>query len=312
MSNDRDPPFERLQFFAQRHQPLRMPIAHWHSQIELNYLSSGQMTYLINGQLVPLVARRMGAFWGATPHQVVAQEGEADLVVIYLPLGEFLGLSLPHDFRRRLMGGGFLMDRNEDPADRFLFRRWYDDLQADRQDLKDLVRNEIACRLWRLALTGYELVRGIDVVAKPGVATTDASLEHVRDMAVFIARNFARSLTVDEIAQAADIHPNYAMTLFRRVIGMTISEYLTRQRLSRVQSMLIDTDLPVAEIAEKNGFSSLSRFYEAFRQWVGKKPSRYRSELLEATYGPYRRPPSNRGRYPAGPPVPAARIAPKP
>ena len=256
-----------------------MPIAHWHSQIELNYLAAGEMTYLINGQLVRLVARHVGVFWGATPHQVIAQRGDSDLVVIYVPLGDFLRLRLPDDFRRRLTGGAFMVGRTADPVDGFLFPRWYDDLEAGRDDLRELVRHEIACRLWRFAMSGYQLVRGIDVATKPGHAAADGSLERVRAMTVFIAEHFSERLIAADIAAAANIHANYAMTLFRREVGMTIHDYLTRQRLSHAQSMLIDTDLPIAEIAESAGFGSLSRFYEIFRQWVGKSPGRYRAEL---------------------------------
>lgn len=285
MTNDGDPPFERLQFFAQRHRPRRMPTSHWHSQVELNYLSRGQMTYLINGHLVPLPARRLGLFWGATPHQVIAQDDDSDLVAIYVPLGAFLGLKLPSGFRRRVMGGGFLVDRDVDPADGFLFPRWHDELQSDRSDFRDLVRHEIGCRLWRLALSGHRLVRSVDVDARPGPSATGASLERVRQMAMFIAEHCDRHLTVEDIARTAEVHPNHAMTLFRRIVGMTISEYLVRQRLSRAQSLLLDTDLPTAIIAEKSGFGSRSRFYEVFRQWVGTHPRRFRSEVTMTMAG---------------------------
>jgi AraC-like DNA-binding protein len=240
------------------------------------------MTYLINGRLVRLAARRMGVFWGATPHQVIAQQGNSDLVVIYVPLGEFLRLRLPEDFRQRVMGGAFLVDRTADPADGILFPRWSHDLLDGREPFRELVRHEIACRLWRLALAGYELVGSLEIASRPAHGVGDASLERVRAMAVFIAEHFTRALTVQEVARAADLHPNYAMTLFRRVIGMTIQDYLTRQRLSRAQSMLIDTDLPVASVASASGFGSLSRFYEVFGQWVAKSPSRYRADLAEA------------------------------
>lgn len=282
VSHSPDPPFEHLQFFAQRHQPKRMPIAHWHSQIELNFLCRGRMTYLINGRWVPLPQRRLGVFWGAVPHQVVRQENESDLVVIYLPLGEFLKQKLPDRIRQRLMGGGFLADRTEDRADAILLPRWHDDLLSGRDDLKELVRQEIACRLRRLALTGYSILRGADVAAMPDNSGTDHSFERVRLMTVTIAERFATALTVDEIARTADIHPNYAMTLFRRTIGMTVAEYLTRQRLSHAQSMLIDTNLPVATIARRSGFGSQSRFYEVFRQWTGTSPKHYRSDLMNA------------------------------
>ena len=52
-----------------------MARAHWHSQIELNLLSAGEMTYLINGRLVRLPERHVGVFWAATPHQVIDATG---------------------------------------------------------------------------------------------------------------------------------------------------------------------------------------------------------------------------------------------
>lgn len=259
-----------------------MPIAHWHSQIELNFLCDGQMTYLINGQWVTLPPRRLGVFWGAVPHQVVKQEEDGDLVVIYVPLGDFLKQNLPDTFRRSLLGGGFLIDQIEDQADPVLLPRWYQDLEDSRAELNKLARHEVVNRLRRLALTGFVALRGADMATTPDSAGSDLSFERVRRMTVTIAERFAAKLSVDEIARAADIHPNYAMTLFRRAIGMTIAEYLTRQRLSHAQSMLIDTDLPVATVAKQSGFGSQSRFYEVFRKWIGTSPKHYRAGLAKA------------------------------
>ncbi|MGF1475292.1 MAG: helix-turn-helix domain-containing protein [Geminicoccaceae bacterium] len=284
-SHHPDPPFEKWQFFSQRHQPLRMTDVHWHSQIELNFLSGGEMIYLINGQLVRFGSQRLGVFWGATPHQVVSQTGENEIVVIYVPIADFLSLNLADRFRRKLMGGGFLVDKVRDPADRILVSRWQNDLQSGRDDLKELVRHEIACRIRRLAVVGYRSLRGIDVAAKPERSPNDKNLRRVRDMTVMMATHFAEPLSVEKVAKAAGVHPNYAMTLFRRAIGMTISDYLVRQRLSHAQAMLIDTDLSIDRVARRSGFRSQSRFYEAFAQWVGKSPARYRAELVGATTG---------------------------
>lgn len=274
-----EPPYERLQFFAQRHRPARMRAAHWHSQVELNYLADGEMTYLFNGRVLRLPARRVGLFWGAAPHQLIDLRGHGEIIVVYVPLGEFLSLRLPEDCRRRLMGGGFLAERAEDPSDDVQFRRWHGDLVAGGEEVRDLVRSEVACRLRRFALRGYDLVGGIDLAATPGRAPAGASFERVRDMAVFIAEHSAEPLAVEDVAGAAGLHPNYAMTLFRRVLGMTISDYLTRHRIGRAQSLLLDTEMPVAAIASACGFGSTSRFYDVFRQWNAKSPGRYRTEL---------------------------------
>ena len=65
---------------------------------------------------------------------------------------------------------------------------------------------------------------------------------------------------------AARLHPNYAMTLFRQFVGLTINEAIQRHRLNIAQSLLIATDKPVAAIAFETGFGSLSAFYAAFEK----------------------------------------------
>jgi AraC-like DNA-binding protein len=111
-----------------------------------------------------------------------------------------------------------------------------------------------------------------DVVIAPG----DRGLAAVEAMAGFISRSFRESVGVPEIAEAVYLHPNYAMTLFRRHTGMTLSQYLVLQRVAHAQRLLATTDIPLSEIAFSSGFGSVSRFYEAFRQQTGSSPRRFR------------------------------------
>ena len=69
------------------------------------------------------------------------------------------------------------------------------------------------------------------------------------------------------------------MNLFRKVIGVTIGEYLTRRRLSHAHAMLVSTDAKVATVAFDSGFGSVSRFYAVFGDSLGKTPSQYRAEF---------------------------------
>lgn len=72
------------------------------------------------------------------------------------------------------------------------------------------------------------------------------------------------------------LHPNYAMTLFRRHYGMTLSTYLTRLRVCQAQRLLVSTELEISRVAFETGFGSISRFYEAFKEISGQTPRQYR------------------------------------
>jgi AraC-like DNA-binding protein len=95
-------------------------------------------------------------------------------------------------------------------------------------------------------------------------------------MAQFILRNFQEDIGIAQIAAGAHLHPNYAMTLFRRHTGMTLSHYLTLQRVAHAQRRLATSDAPIQAIAYESGFGSVSYFYEAFRQKTGTTPRRFR------------------------------------
>ena len=167
--------------------PEIMARAHWHSQIELNLLSAGEMTYLINGRLVRLPERHVGVFWAATPHQVIDATGDASIVVIYLPLLDFLRLPLPDDFRRSIMAGSFLVgwqpDRADGRVDGDVFERWHCNLAEGDPRYRSLVLEEVLVRLKRMALEPYDLLLDRRPAAVRGQLFNQASLEHVSRMA---------------------------------------------------------------------------------------------------------------------------------
>ncbi len=109
----------------------------------------------------------------------------------------------------------------------------------------------------------------------------DAHRDKVHRMARYIAEHATEAIAVADIAASVGLHPNYAMTLFRRTLGMTINEYVTRQRLMLAHGRLLASEDEIAEIAFEAGFGSLSRFYEAFRERYGCTPRDMRRSFRE-------------------------------
>ena len=101
-------------------------------------------------------------------------------------------------------------------------------------------------------------------------------LSRAERMAAFIAQNYTEALDAEAIGEHAGLHPNYAMALFQRTFGTTLSAHITQHRLSHAQRLLVTTKDTVASIAFGSGFGSLSRFNEAFRKSFGCTPREYR------------------------------------
>ena len=257
-------------------QPMRGP--HMHSQVEFNFVLSGSMTYWFDGRVLTLTAGRLALFWGMIPHQVTECETNTRFVVLYVPMAVFLELPTLSELRSAIFRGAVIEATDIKPYDREMFLQWREDLsQADSQ-LDEIVKSELTARVRRLDREGWRDLREIAQQATgPGHQGHDHDRAlRVEKMAQFIGEHALENISAEDVAKAAGLHPNYAMSLFKRAVGLTIKQSITRHRLDMAQSMLIATDLPVATIAFDCGFNSLSSFYTAFTQRFHKSPAAFR------------------------------------
>lgn len=251
---------------------IRMPAPHMHSQIELNYMLDGAMTYWFDGRELTLSAGRLGVFWGMVPHQSVGVEPGSRFVCLYIPVSVFLALPVSQKLRGALLGGAVLEARHVQPFERNVFLRWREELLTGDPRREQIVRDELGARIRRLDLDGWSDPREV-FAAAPITAPIGRGWEvHVGHMARFIGEHGCEEITVADVAGVAALHPNYAMRLYKKALGMTINQAITRHRLDTAQALLISTDKDVADIAFDSGFGSLSRFYEAFQAHFGVSP----------------------------------------
>lgn len=64
---------------------------------------------------------------------------------------------------------------------------------------------------------------------------------------------------------------------FKQLLGHTPHEHLQRERLARVRALLAETNLSIAEIAERTGFEHSEYLSVAFRRKFRLTPSEYRT-----------------------------------
>lgn len=85
-----------------------------------------------------------------------------------------------------------------------------------------------------------------------------------------------RPLTVAAIARRAGVSVRTLEKTFAAAIGETPGAYYLRLRLAAARRLVLDTALPMADIAARTGFSSAAGFSRAFSKAFGKAPVRMR------------------------------------
>ena len=86
-----------------------------------------------------------------------------------------------------------------------------------------------------------------------------------------------RELKLGLIANQVGYSEYYLSRKFKKEMGISISSYIKQVRVERSKLMLIDTAMPVAQIADLLHFASSSHFSKAFRDLTGQTPQQYRT-----------------------------------
>lgn len=95
-------------------------------------------------------------------------------------------------------------------------------------------------------------------------------------IASYIHAHYTEPLSLEFLAQKFYISSYYLSHQFKDVTGFTLTDYIQMTKVRNVQSMLINTTIPITEAALSCGFTSFSQFNRVFQKHIGMAPSQYR------------------------------------
>ena len=95
----------------------------------------------------------------------------------------------------------------------------------------------------------------------------------------YIEANLANRISLNNLAQVAQISPTYFLRLFKQSTGTTPHQYVTQRRVELGKSLLKQGKFPIIEIAMICGFASQSSFTKTFGKVVGMTPKTYQKQL---------------------------------
>ena len=101
----------------------------------------------------------------------------------------------------------------------------------------------------------------------------------VLDIVAYINVWFALDLTAEDMAKRAHMSAAHFSRTFKKVTGKSFKDYLNFVRLNHAEFLIINTDMPITEIAMESGYSTVSYFTSMYKKVKGISPLAHRKEI---------------------------------
>lgn len=92
----------------------------------------------------------------------------------------------------------------------------------------------------------------------------------------YIHSHLKEDLSMNVLSELAHFNPSYLSRLYKKKMGISISDYIAQVRLKKACALLAETDKKVSDIAAETGFASAGYFSSSFGKEYGVTPLEYR------------------------------------
>ncbi|MEW9050804.1 MAG: AraC family transcriptional regulator [Neobacillus sp.] len=254
---------------------------HIHHYIELIYVYQGECTVVIEKREINLTEGGIIIIDKNTPH-TVKDISATDIIIDIKLKHDFLSSGFLSRFTQKSIISQFLIDSliNKRNANNYLFFPLesrsnsvgiMDQIMCEYFD-KDFCSNDMIDAYLFILLT--ELIRYSNSKTSHHNYTTKNDMI-VLDFLKYIEDHY-KECSLTEMAASFKYHPNYISAVLKKATGKSFKELLQIQRLNKAALYLSNTDLPIPEIAEEVGYSSVSFFYKKFNDLFLQTPKDYR------------------------------------
>lgn len=249
---------------------------HYHSTYEIYYLLSGRRYYFIKDQTYPVSAGDLVLINKYDVHHTSGFGPPQHERIVMNFSDSFLGTEHPL-FRPELLEV-FLRDHHIyrlKPQEQWLVEELFRNMTEEVKQQPAGFELSVRLLVSQLLLFIYRLQDSAAVVTEDPLSPTHRRIDEIVQ---YINMNYHEKLPLPELAKRFAMSPSYLSRTFKHVTGFTLVGYQNLTRIREAQSLLVQTDERVIDIAEKVGFEQFAHFNRMFKRITGTNPTRYRRQ----------------------------------
>ena len=266
--------------------PCQVIRAHKHCDYEFHFIPSGKGTVELEEGIFPLQA---GMFYLTGPHVVHQQVSdqwdpmyELCLHINIIPLEQTL--AMPEgawgEHWEIVEADECIRQLNTMPAtptmDQYDAMNWFLTAYRAWQDRELGAYTTIQHSITQILLRAARAHHVTQI--HPALPSRDMNAYRYQLATQYIRDNYARPLTLEEVAHGLNICGRQLQRILDEYAGETFSGYLERYRLAQVCMVLTQGDQTIEKLAALHGFSSASYLHYVFKKRLGITPLKYREQ----------------------------------
>jgi YesN/AraC family two-component response regulator len=97
----------------------------------------------------------------------------------------------------------------------------------------------------------------------------------------YIFTHLYGDITLSHLAEIASMNPSYLSVLFKKEVGISLSEYIQRAKVDEAKSLMTYTNHSLTEIAILLNFHDHSYFTKVFKKFVGVTPKQFKNGFIK-------------------------------
>lgn len=109
------------------------------------------------------------------------------------------------------------------------------------------------------------------------------STKLMAEACLYISQNCTKPLALEDVANYIGISKYHFSRLFNKYTDMTFIDFLNAERIKRSETLILNPNLRITDIAFDSGFSSVSSFNRCFKKFKGISPSEFRGKMIDST-----------------------------
>lgn len=247
---------------------------HWHEELEILYPLNGTADIMIEGQNYRLLKK----------HMLVVESRKVHSTYTYDEVSMFVCIHISRKHMRQYFPDIDSYQIHCTPEDATeeqfpVYRAACELLEAlTRLYMEEPVTYRMEAEGLALQILS-RLIRFFSVRQIQPVSTENSlAMERIRDVITYVEEHFREPVSLDDVAGLLGLGKEYFCRFFKKNMGMTFLNYLSEVRLAHTYDDLLNTNAPISEVMEANGYTNQKLFNSSFKSLYGCTPSAVRKE----------------------------------
>ena len=245
---------------------------HWHDRLELHLIKSGSLLLCCNDQSISVNAGELSIVSPAMLHSGKSgNEGYECYVIMFEVADLYNGTVSAKQYIEPIINGNIRFKYKTDNTQIVSLAEQIVEMQLNHKNYHPL---ETVGRLYRLL--GLLCEHCTDTVN-----STPQKNEKFDNVINYINSNFIKDISAASISRQFGYDESYFCRKFKKITGITITNYIRTQRLEHARILLEKTRESIRHIAISCGFTDTAYFSNCFRKMYGISPTKYRMTIIK-------------------------------